>query len=257
MTPGPLSSVLHTSSGVLAPRHVASWMLLTLAAGGVNAGALMACDRFVTHVTGTLTRTGTDFGAWILMLDYALVVLAFLAGAMASVLAIQARVRRGRRPLHALPMVVVAAVLLGVGIAGKLGVFGPIGGEIEETTDFALLSVLAFAMGLMNATVSTSTALAVRTTHMTGPTTDFGVHLATAWISAGTERAQALRAAALRGGKIACFALGAGLMLPMMGTLGHLAFAVPAVFVLVATARSFLPAHDLALQHPHAASAAA
>jgi len=253
MTSGPPSSVLHSAADVLAPRHAASWVLLTLAAGAVNAGALMACDRFVTHVTGTVTRIGTDFGAWVLVLDYALVLFAFLAGAMASVLAIQARVRRGRRPLHALPLLVVAAVLLGVGVAGRLGAFGPIGGAIEEATDFALLCVLAFAMGLMNATVSTSTALAVRTTHMTGPATDFGVHLATAWISTGSERSQALRAAALRGGKILSFAVGAGLMLPVMGALGHLAFVVPAVLVLVATARSFLPADDLAAQRPRSA----
>jgi uncharacterized membrane protein YoaK (UPF0700 family) len=241
MNVGAPSTVLHSSAEVLSPRHAASWMLLTLAAGAVNAGALVACDRFVTHVTGTVTRIGADFGAWVLMLDYVLVLVAFLLGAMASVLAIQARVRRGQRPLHAVPLLVVAGVLVAVGVLGRLGVFGPVGGTIEEASDFALLCVLAFAMGLMNATVSTSTALAVRTTHMTGPATDFGVHLATAWISRGAERTHALRSAALRGGKIACFGLGAGLMLPVVGALGHLAFVAPAVLVLVATARSFLP----------------
>jgi uncharacterized membrane protein YoaK (UPF0700 family) len=236
-----ISSVLHSPADVLSRRHLASWSLLALAAGSVNAGALLASERFVTHVTGTVTRIGVDIHAWILMLDYALVLLAFIAGAMASVLPIQRRTLRGLRPMHALPLLVVAAVLVAAALAGHLGVFGPVGGELEEPADFALLCVLAFAMGLMNATVATSTALAVRTTHMTGPATDFGVHLATAWISAGEARAQAFQAAALRGSKIAAFGVGAGLMVPIMSLLGHLAFAVSAVFVLVATARSFMP----------------
>lgn len=236
-----ISSVLHSPADVLSRRHAASWSLLALAAGSVNAGALLACDRFVTHVTGTVTRIGVDIHAWILMIDYGLVLLAFIVGAMASVLPIQARALRGRAPLHALPLVVVAAILASSGVAGHLGAFGPIGGELEEAADFALLCVLAFAMGLMNASVSTSTALAVRTTHMTGPATDFGVHLATAWISAGDARSQALRAAILRGTKIVSFGVGGALMVPLMSALGHVAFTIPAAFVLVATGLSFLP----------------
>lgn len=235
------SPVLHSQTDVLSRRHAPSWALLALAAGSVNAGALLACERFVTHVTGTVTRVGVDIHDWVLMVDYALVLVAFLVGAMASVLPIQARALRGRTPMHALPLVVVAGVLVAVAVVGHLGVFGPIGGELEQAADFALLCVLAFAMGLMNASVSTSTALAVRTTHMTGPATDFGVHLATAWVTVGEARAQALRGAALRGGKIISFCLGAAVMVPTMAVLGHLAFAMPAVFVLVATARSFVP----------------
>ena len=40
-----------------------------------------------------------------------------------------------------------------------------------------LLSILSFAMGLQNAAVATSTGLLVRTTHLTGPATDLGIHL--------------------------------------------------------------------------------
>jgi uncharacterized membrane protein YoaK (UPF0700 family) len=226
---------------VLSARHWPTWLLLAFVAGAVNAGALLACDRFVSHVTGTVTRVGLDFASPALMLDYALVLVAFIAGAMASVLAIQARVARNKPPLHSLPLVVVAAVLVGAAVAGHFGAFGPMGGPVEETSDFAFLCILAFAMGLMNATVASSTALAVRTTHMTGPATDFGVHLGTALIYAGDARKEALRLAALRGGKIVAFSVGAALMVVVVGALGYLAFIYPGLFILVATARSFLP----------------
>ena len=240
----PVSALLHRASDVLSLRHGPSWMLLALAAGSVNAGAFVACERFVTHITGIVSRIGLDAGVWALMLEYALVLVSFIAGAMTSVLAIQARVLRGKRPLHALPLFSVAAVLAAVGFAGHLGAFGPIGGQVEEVTDFGFLCILAFAMGLMNASVATSTALSVRTTHMTGPATDFGVHLATAWLTTGDERKNALQLAALRGGKLASFCLGAVLMVPAMRSLGYLAFAVPAGLVLVATVRSFTPKRD-------------
>jgi uncharacterized membrane protein YoaK (UPF0700 family) len=216
-------------------------VLLALGAGAVNAGAFAACERFVTHVTGTATRIGIDTGSWLLMAEYTGVLLAFIVGAMASVLALQGRALRGKRPLHAVPLLVTAALLVAVAVLGSTGFFGPIGGQVEEPSDFALLLVLALAMGLMNAGVASSTAIAVRTTHMTGPATDFGVSLAVAWLSDGAKRREALQLAALRGGKLAAFIAGAALMFPFVERVGHAAFIAPAAVVLIAAVRSFLP----------------
>lgn len=214
--------------------------MLAAAAGAVNAGAWVICERFVTHVTGTATRVGIDAGQWLLMAEYGLVLAAFIAGAMASVVAIQARSFRGLPPLPALPLLVTAATLIGTSAAGVWGVFGAVGGGVEEAGDFAFLSVLAFAMGLMNAAVASSTALAMRTTHMTGPATDFGVTLVTAWLSEGEARRRALLLAGLRGGKVAGFILGAATMVPLVPLFGFLAFLAPASLIIVATMRSFV-----------------
>jgi uncharacterized membrane protein YoaK (UPF0700 family) len=102
--------------------------------------------------------------------------------------------------------------------------------------------VLAFAMGLLNAGVGSSTALAVRVTHMTGPATDFGVSLATAFFTQGEERRAGLQLACLRGGQLVSFVGGAALMLPLVGTLGYMAFAGPAALLLAVVVRSFMPA---------------
>jgi uncharacterized membrane protein YoaK (UPF0700 family) len=189
--------VLHSTAAVLSARHAPSMLLLALAAGAVNAGAFAACERFVTHVTGTVTQIGLDVGEWVLMLEYTAVLIGFILGAMASVVAIQGRALTGKRPLHAVPLVATAIVLIAIGLAGSAGAFGPIGGQIEEVADFALLFCLAFAMGLMNASVASSTAVAVRTTHMTGPATDFGVSLAVAWFSRGEKRCVDLKMSGL------------------------------------------------------------
>jgi uncharacterized membrane protein YoaK (UPF0700 family) len=235
--------VLHTPDTIFSARHTPSWLLLAGASGLVNGLAFLACEQYVTHVTGTATRLGLEWPHAGIAAEYAVVVLSFIVGAMASVLALQVRAFRGRRPLWATPLVAVAMILVVVALAGPTGTFGAFGGA--HTTDpppFVLLSLLAFAMGLQNAAVATSTGLAVRTTHLTGPATDLGIHLGVAFFVDGEERKAALRGAALRGGKVVAFVAGAGLALPLAWVAGYLAFLVPAVGVLAAAGLSFIPA---------------
>jgi uncharacterized membrane protein YoaK (UPF0700 family) len=96
-------------------------------------------------------------------------------------------------------------------------------------------------MGLQNAAVASTTGLAVRTTHLTGPSTDLGIHLGTALLATGADRQSALRGAALRGGKIVAFMAGGALSFPLATTYGFLALLAPAGFVLIAAALSFVP----------------
>lgn len=241
-----MNAVLHPTTSVLSRRHMPSWLLLAFAAGAVNAVAFLACQRFVSHVTGTVTRLGLDAGVWTLVFDYAVVLACFIAGAMASVLAIDGRLHRGKRPLHGVPLLVVSAVLVGVAIAGAHGAFGVFGGSVERPSDFLLLSLISFAMGLQNATVATSTGMAVRTTHMTGPATDLGINLATSVFVGGEARRAALRGALLRGGKLLGFVLGATAAVPLARGAGYLAFLAPAAAVLIAVGLSFLPARTAA-----------
>ncbi len=237
-----MPSILHTPDTIFSARHTPSWMLLAGASGTVNALAFLACQQYVTHVTGTATRLGLEWPHVGIAAEYAVVVLSFVAGAMASVLALQARVIRGKRPMWATPLVVVALILVLVAALGQIGGLGPFGGEqATESPSFLMLSLLAFANGLQNAAVATTTGLAVRTTHLTGPATDVGIHLGVAWFAQGDERRAALRGAMLRGGKVFAFVGGAGLALPLAWTAGYAAFLFPAVCVLIAAGLSFIP----------------
>lgn len=242
MNPTTTSTILLSADAVLSRRHAPSMLALALAAGAVNAGAFVICERFVTHATGTVTRIGLDVGQWVLLFDYVLVLVAFIAGAMLSVIPMHRRAARGLQPQPQVPLFASALILLATAAAGAAGLFGVSAGAIEQAGDFAFLITLALAMGLTNATVASATAVAVRTTHMTGPATDFGVSLASAMFLSGEARRQQLRLAALRGGKILCFALGAALMLPLVKGIGYAAFIAPAAVVAAATLRSFVPA---------------
>jgi uncharacterized membrane protein YoaK (UPF0700 family) len=230
---------LHTPDSIFSLRHVPSWLMLTFAAGCVNATAVLACNRFVTHVTGTVTRIGMDFDQIALMLDLVLVLVCFIAGAAASGLAINGRAHAGRRPLYALPLLGVVVVDVAVALAGWWGWFGPFGASIDQLSDFVFLSLLSFAMGLQNGAVATSTGMLVRTTHLTGPATDLGLHVAELMFADGEKRTMARQHALLRLGKISAFAAGAAVPLALVPKIQHLVLLIPAAVTLLATWISF------------------
>lgn len=235
-----MESTLHNPSTIYSLRHVPSWLFLTAAAGAVNAFAFLTCQQFVTHVSGTVTRMGLEAPHYGIAAEYACVIASFIIGAAVSVVSIQARANRGKRPRWATPLVSVALILIGVGLAGHAGVLGRFGVTLAaDPPPVLLLSLLAFAMGLQNASVASTTGLAVRTTHLTGPATDLGIHLGTACLVSGADRAAALKGAALRGGKIIAFMIGAAAMIPMASTFGYLSLIGPAILILVAAALSF------------------
>lgn len=206
----------------------------------VNGFAFLMCEQFVTHVTGTVTRLGLEWPTVGVAMEYAVILVSFVIGAATSVIVIQARARRGERPRWATPLVSVVVLLAGIAAAGRAGAFGNMGATVAaEPPPVTFLSLLAFTMGLQNAAVASTTGLAVRTTHLTGPTTDLGIHLGTAILAEGQERTAALRGVALRGGKILAFGTGAGLAIPLTAAFDYLALLAPAFFVAVATVLSF------------------
>jgi len=232
---------LYHSEAIFSARHVPSWLLFAFSAGAVNASALYACNTFVTHVTGTVTQLGAEVARLTLMLDFGLVLLCFISGAMLSGLLINGRSYRGKRPLYALPLWITFTIVTFAGIGGHFGILGKFGGEVAHPIDFVLLSILSFAMGLQNAAVATSTGLLVRTTHLTGPATDLGIHLVELFFVKGDDLSRARNNAMLRAGKIFSFACGAALAVPIASHFGFLAFLLPAACLLAATLLSFWP----------------
>jgi uncharacterized membrane protein YoaK (UPF0700 family) len=228
-------SPLLAASAVHDQRNLPMWVALAFSAGAVNSTALAGCQRFVSHVTGTMTRVGADYDSLRLLVDYGAVLVAFVVGAMTSFWAIDGRRLRGKEPAVAFPLALVSAVLVAVGVAGLMGAFGPFGRTVETTGDFVMLSLLAFAMGLQNASVATMSGMIVRTTHMTGPLTDLSIALA-ALVSSGIPddvRETAKKSLKLRGAKVLGFILGAFVAAWFGRRFEYATFFLPATFVAV------------------------
>ena len=208
------------------------WFALAFAGGAVNASALSACQRFVSHITGCLTRFAMDYTSLRLVFDYGAVVCAFVLGAMSSVWFLDGRRRRGLAPYIAAPLGLVAVTLVLATVGGLMGYFGRFGTTVETNADFVLLGLLAFAMGLQNASVGTITGMMVRTTHMTGPLTDFSVALGS-YARIPEVRAPARRDLTLRGVKMLGFLAGAFVAAVLARRVEYSAFLLPAGIIAV------------------------
>lgn len=161
-------------------RFIALWSLLAFQAGFINSIGFLACHRFVSHVTGFGSQVGITLGngQYFLALEMLSAPLAFICGAWVNGELTVARSSRGLSPRYDIVSLIIPCGLIMLLFAGVKGFFGPFGEPLLLMRDFILLSSLSFLCGLQNACFATLTKGQVRTTHLTGISTDFGTDLA-------------------------------------------------------------------------------
>ncbi len=188
------------------------WAILGFQAGFINSFGFLACGRFVSHVTGFGTQIGMAIGENRLWLAVELLgfPLSFILGAFFSGLFTSVKIEQGLRPRYDLITLFLPLILTLVGIFGWLGLFGDFGEVLRETRDFILLFSLSFACGVQNGCFATMTRGQIRTTHLTGISTDIGTDLARFYFGklSRTERNLVLRANVSRIATFVFFALG-------------------------------------------------
>jgi len=208
------------------------WFLLAFNAGVVNTGGYLACHRFVTHVTGFATLSGADAASG--RFDDAVGILTvpvyFLFGVMVSAYLVDHRIHSGRKPLYALVMATITLLLLVAAIGGYLGFFGGFGADPDLSHDYILLALLCGSSGLQNAALTTSSGSTIRTTHLTGITTDLGIGLIRAAnLQDGDHRKHVeMKANYLRLGMISSFMAGSGVGAALFLQTQYFGFLLPA-----------------------------
>jgi len=141
-------------------------------AGALNVAGFYAFGTFSSNMTGNVSALADHLGLGEVRMALfgLLLVLAFVAGAMAATLLIDAGRTRHLPGVYAYGILGEAAMLLVLGCAAP---FLP-----EDARGAALALGLSFLLGLQNATVTQITNARVRTTHVTGMVTDIGIGLA-------------------------------------------------------------------------------
>ena len=145
---------------------------LAAVAGSVNAAAFYAVGFFSANMTGNVSTLSSLLarGQWTHGLGYLLILLAFIGGAATSTLVIDAGLRRGIVTIYV--RVVLAEAGLLIALCGALLM-------LNRTQGVPLLIMgLSFLMGLQNAIVTHISDARVRTTHVSGMSTDIGIGLA-------------------------------------------------------------------------------
>src|SRR5687767_9039078 len=147
---------------------------LSWVGGYVNVVLLLACGTFASHMTGNATR----FGELVVMRDwhiagqFGLLLVSFWLGAVASAFMTEWAQRGGVRSKYVLPAAVEGALL---SVLAALVYQHTHGGASSALLIHSMANVAAFAMGLQNATITEISGAVIRTTHLTGVITDFGL----------------------------------------------------------------------------------
>jgi uncharacterized membrane protein YoaK (UPF0700 family) len=112
---------------------------------------------------------------------------------------------------YSLGAIFILLVLVVVG--GVHGSFGQFGEVYEYNLNFLLLALLSTAMGIQNAVITSASSSAIRTTHLTGITTDLGIGIVRLFSDQVPEsvRKHELKATGMRLGIIGFFILGSSL----------------------------------------------
>lgn len=156
---------------------------LTWIAGYTNVITfVMLGSIVVSHVTGNVTHVGYAVAeaadgsseAWRQIAFFGFLVLTFFVGAVASGVMTELARWRGVRSKYMLPMAVEALMLtcLAVGVALHISGQMDAGAMVNH---YWMAGVASAAMGLQNATITRISGAVIRTTHLTGVTTDLGL----------------------------------------------------------------------------------
>ncbi|MFC0254592.1 YoaK family protein [Massilia consociata] len=148
-------------------------VILALVAGALNAGGFLAIGQYTSHMTGMVSAVADH----IVLRNFALAGIAaiawiaFLAGAAFTALIVNYLRRADVRHPYAVPLLLEVSLIL---------LFGAFGATLEkhEALDVSLaVTTLCFTMGLQNALITKISQAEIRTTHVTGLTTDLGIEI--------------------------------------------------------------------------------
>ncbi len=214
------------------------WCLLTFNAGCINAGGFLATGRFVSHVTGFATLFGVD----LVKSDYEAaagilsVPLFFLLGSFLAGILIDRPIAQNRKPHFDLIMGLSGFCLFGAALGGHIAHAGGFGESLKLSEVYYLLSLLCLACGLQNGAITASSGSSIRTTHLTGLTTDLGLGIARLFsYGRKTEKFQKeFTINSLRVSAIVAFVVGSGAGAWVFLTYGYAGFGLSGLIALYA-----------------------
>ena len=214
------------------------WFLMSFAGGAINAGGFLATGRFVSHVTGFATLFGVDINNYQFEAAFGIlsVPLFFFLGAFIAGILIDKPVFEGKRPRFDLVMGISAFCLFISSASGEILRDSIFGDRIELNQSYLLLALLCMACGLQNAAITSSSKSSVRTTHLTGLTTDLGLGLARMYTLTADKKSasQELRLNSWRIGSILSFIFGSAVGATVFLHFGYRGFLLPAVIAVYA-----------------------
>ena len=205
---------------------------MSFQAGAINAGAYIGCHRFVSHVTGFATLFGAEFARerFVAAASMATVPLFFLLGTMISAYFVDRRIAGHKPPQYTFLVCTIAILMAIAAVGGIYGWFGPFSSPTDSDPNYALLAILCLTCGIQNASITSASGSVVRTTHLSGITTDLGIGIMRVFASGQEEaiKKSERRANIMRIGIIAAFIFGSTVSAYIFLSHGFIGYLLPA-----------------------------
>ncbi|MEZ4814279.1 MAG: YoaK family protein [Bdellovibrionota bacterium] len=220
----------------LRSRYIVLWALLGFQAGFINSFGFFACGRFVSHVTGMGTQVGLALGErnWLLSLELMLIPIFFILGSFLNGVFTSAKIDKNLKPNYDRIMLIMPIVLFLIVLLGAKGLLSDLSTSTVSQGSLFLAFLLSALCGLQNACFATLTKGQIRTTHLTGMSTDFGTDLARSFFGrlSPFEAKMLRRINFSRFATFVSFAFGAVISVSVSSHYFYLALAIPAIFSL-------------------------
>lgn len=189
-------------------KNKALWYILAFQGGLINVGGFLEVGHFVSHVTGFSGQLvlETMKGRLLSAFFFALIPCAFLLGAFISGYMTEVRRKKHQSPVYIHIMGSMAIIFFALAIAGANNLLPDFGKETLSLSSAFVLALLCGTSGAQNALFTSASGAVVRTTHLTGLFTDFGIGLAKLFGNVDVQHE--VRANKLRLGLILFFLLG-------------------------------------------------
>lgn len=166
----------NSSSVVSARRLIGIGGALTFVSGLINSVSFMAFGSFVSHVSGHATRFAIALSenhfeqGWVFLLA----IFWFIIGSATTAFLMRGRFLTSGKSNSLLPIFIEAGLIAYVCIHAQ---FVHQNGSLDSHTKVFHLLVLSLAMGMQNALLRQTSGVIIRTTHLTGISTDIGISI--------------------------------------------------------------------------------
>ena len=225
-------AIFHPSNRIL-------WYLLAFQGGLVNVGGFLEVGHFVSHVTGFSGHLILDIfrGNLLSALFFALIPLAFLGGSILSGYLTEVRRRRHKSPVYIHILTGMSLIYLSLGLFGANDLLPNFGSETLSLKSALVLALLCGTCGAQNALFTSASGAVIRTTHLTGLFTDFGIGLAK--VFSKIDHAHEIRSTKLRAGLIFSFLLGSTIGALFFIHFQYAAWFIPTIISLIIALRLY------------------
>jgi uncharacterized membrane protein YoaK (UPF0700 family) len=159
--------------------YVLLWLLLSFKAGFINSGGFLATGKFVSHVTGFGTQVGLAVGHRDILFGIELLVIptSFILGGLITALILDRKYASNEIPPYPYVQILITLLIGLVAWRGSVGDFGSYFNKINDYHQIIMIATLCLICGLKNGLSTWATWGKIRTTHLTGLSTDLGLNL--------------------------------------------------------------------------------